>query len=61
MRLNYALSNLLVGLGLNHGDVPNAYVKVLLRELIYMKAPRELEVEAGRVLKLLKPLYGLKQ
>ena len=33
----------------------------LLRELIYIKAPRELDVEAGKVLKLINPLYGLKQ
>uniref|UniRef100_A0AAV1TIB8 Reverse transcriptase Ty1/copia-type domain-containing protein n=1 Tax=Peronospora matthiolae TaxID=2874970 RepID=A0AAV1TIB8_9STRA len=48
----------LLGLLLTHGDVPNAYVKSLLREVIYMKALRELDVEAGKVLKLLKPLYG---
>ena len=59
VRLFFALSSLL-GLRLTHGDVPNAYVKGLLRELIYMKAPRELNVEAGKVLKLLNPLYGFK-
>ena len=59
VRLFSALSSLL-GLRLTHGDVPKAYVKGLLREIIYMKAPRELEVEAGKILKLLKPLYGLK-
>ena len=51
----------MLGLRLTHGDVPNACVKGFLRELIYMKAPRDLDVEAGKVLKLLKPLYGLKQ
>ena len=58
VRLFFALSSLL-GLRLTHGNVPNAYVKGLLRELIYMKAPRELDVEAVKVLKLLKPLYRL--
>ena len=43
------------------GNVPNAYVKGTLRELIYVKAPRELSVEEDKVLKLLKLLYGLKQ
>ena len=60
MRLFFALPSLL-GLRLTHGDVLNAYVKALLRELNYMKAPRELDVEEGKVLKLLKPLSGLKQ
>uniref|UniRef100_A0AAV1U6Z2 Reverse transcriptase Ty1/copia-type domain-containing protein n=1 Tax=Peronospora matthiolae TaxID=2874970 RepID=A0AAV1U6Z2_9STRA len=60
VRLFFALSSL-IGLRLTHGDVPNAYMKGLLHELIYMKSPRELGVEAGKVLKLLKPLYGLKQ
>ena len=58
--LFFAISSLL-GLRLTHGDVLNAYVKGFLRELIYMKAPRELDVEAGKVLKLLKSLYGFKQ
>ena len=47
----------MLGLRLTH----NAYVKGLLHKLIYVKAPRELDVQAGKVLKLLKPLYGLKQ
>ena len=45
---------------MTHGDVPDVYVKGQSRELIYMKAPQELNVEDGKVLKLLKPLYGLK-
>ncbi|DBA02790.1 TPA: hypothetical protein N0F65_006580, partial [Lagenidium giganteum] len=43
------------------GDVPNAYVKGALKEYILMKSPKELNLRSGHVLRLLKPLYGLKQ
>ena len=55
VRLIFVLSSLL-GLRLTHGDVSNTYVKGLLRKPICMKAPRDLDVEKGKVLKLLKPL-----
>lgn len=60
VRLFFALASIL-RLKLLHGDVPNAYVKGQLKELIFMKPPVELNVEPGKVLRLLKPLYGLKQ
>ena len=43
-----------LNLQLSHSYVSNAYVKGLLRDLIYIKAPRELND------KLLMPLYGPK-
>ena len=50
-----------MGLRLTHGDVLNAYVKGFAAQIIYMKAAREMDVQAGKVPKLLMPLYGLKQ
>ena len=44
---------------MTHGDAPNAYIKGILREIIYMKASRELDVEEVKVLKLFKPFTGL--
>ena len=44
VHLFFALPSLL-GLRLTHADVPNDYVKGLLRELIYMKVPRDLDVD----------------
>ncbi|KAJ0397409.1 hypothetical protein P43SY_008554 [Pythium insidiosum] len=48
------------GLKVVVADVPNAYVKGTIKEKIYLKPPRELNVPDGKVLLLLKPLYGLK-
>ena len=44
-------------------DVKSAYLNAPLKETIYMKAPREVlkPGEEGKVLRLLKGLYGLKQ
>ena len=50
-------------------DVPNAYLKGDLKETIYMKTPegyilpsgQPAHQSEGKVLKLLRPLYGLKQ
>lgn len=45
-------------------DVPDAYLKGDLKETIYMEIPQGYEVPNSRppqVLKLLRPLYGLKQ
>ena len=43
---------------IEHIDVKSAYLNALLKEEIYMKPLRG---EEGKVLKLLKGLYGLKQ
>ena len=44
-------------------DVKSAYLNAPLKETIYMKAPRGVlkPGEEGKVLRLLKGLYGLKQ
>ena len=48
---------------IEHVDVKSAYLNAPLKETIYMKAPREVlkPGEEGKVLRLLKGLYGLKQ
>ena len=48
---------------IEHIDVKSAYLNALLKEEIYMKAPRGVlkPGQEGRVLRLLKGLYGLKQ
>ena len=48
---------------IKHVDVKSAYLIALLKETIYMKAPRGVlkPGEEGKVLRLLKGLYGLKQ
>ena len=48
---------------IEHVDVKSAYLNALLKETIYMKAPRGVlkPGEEGKVLRLLKGLYGLKQ
>ncbi len=60
VRLFFVLAAILC-LVLRHGDVPNAYLKGMLEELIYMKPPSVLGLEETKVLQLLRPLYGLKQ
>ena len=42
-------------------DVNNAFTESMLKEDIYMAAPPGLEVAHGRVLHILRSLYGLKQ
>ena len=42
-------------------DVSNAFPNADLEEEIYMEAPKEMELDRSKVLKLLKALYGLKQ
>lgn len=42
-------------------DVRNAYIKSELNEIIYMKQPPGFNGDNGKVLKLKKSLYGLKQ
>ncbi|KAF4145511.1 Reverse transcriptase (RNA-dependent DNA polymerase) [Phytophthora infestans] len=50
------------GLLIRQGDVPTAFVKANLRELVYVKQPRGFEEgEPGQVWLLRKALYGLKQ
>ena len=48
---------------IEHVDVKSAYLNAPLEEVIYMKAPRGVlkPGQEGRVLRLLKGLYGLKQ
>ena len=44
----------------NQMDVPSAFIRAKLSEVVYMEMPRGFEVP-GMVCKLLKSLYGLKQ
>ena len=48
---------------IEHVDVKSSYLNAPLKETIYMKAPRGVlkPGEEGKVLRLLKGLYGLKQ
>ena len=48
---------------IEHIDVKSAYLNALLKEMVYMKPPRGVlkPGEEGKVLRLLKGLYGLKQ
>ena len=48
---------------IEHIDVKSAYLNALLKEEIHMKPPRGVlkPGQEGKVLKLLKGLYGLKQ
>ncbi|KAE8985413.1 hypothetical protein PR002_g22645 [Phytophthora rubi] len=50
------------GIHIRQGDVPTAFVKANLREVIYVKQPKGFEEgEPGQVWLLHKALYGLKQ
>ena len=42
-------------------DIKGAYLNGILQETVYMKQPEEFEDGTGRVCKLIKTLYGLKQ
>jgi hypothetical protein len=48
---------------IEHIDVKSAYLNALLKEVIYMKPPQGIlkPGQEGKVLRLLKGLYGLKQ
>ena len=48
---------------IEHVDVKSAYLDALLKETVYMQAPRGVlkKGEEGKVLRLVKGLYGLKQ
>ena len=48
---------------IEHVDVKSAYLNALLKETMYMKAPQGVlkPRQDGKVLRLLKGLYGLKQ
>ena len=48
---------------IDHIDVKSAYLNAKLKEMIYMKPPRGVltKDQEGKVLKLKKGLYGLKQ
>ena len=42
-------------------DINNAFTESFLKEVIYMAAPPGVKVAPGRVLRILRSLYGLKQ
>ena len=48
---------------IEHIDVKSAYLNTLLKETVYMRAPSGVlkQGEEGKVLRLVKGLYGLKQ
>ena len=48
---------------IKHVDIKSAYLNALLKETIFMKLPRGVlkQGQEGKVLRLLKGLYGLKQ
>ena len=48
---------------IEHADVKSVYLNVPLKEVIYMKPPRGVlkPGQEGKVLRLVKGLYGLKQ
>ena len=48
---------------IEHVDIKSAYLNALLKETIYMKPPRGVlkQGQEGKVLRLLKGLYRLKQ
>jgi hypothetical protein len=49
------------GLKMQQMDVKGAYLNGTLQETIYMRQPEGCEDGTGRVCRLVKPLYGLKQ
>ena len=44
-----------------HYDIKNAFTESHLKEVIFLKPPRGVEVKKGYVLRILRSLYGLKQ
>ena len=64
---NFSIIRLLSAFSIEYGwytrhiDVKNAYLYGNLREEIYMKLPPLHNSEKGKVAKLLRPIYGLKQ
>ena len=60
LRLFLSLASAL-GVHIKQAEVANAFPNAPLQEEIYMKAPPELGLDDGWVLKLLQALYGLKQ
>ena len=49
------------GLKIKQMDIKGAYLNGILQETVYMKQPEGFEDGTGRVCKLIKTLYGLKQ
>jgi hypothetical protein len=45
----------------NHYDIKNAFTESEMKEDIYMSPPQGVKVKTGKVLKILRSLYGLKQ
>lgn len=45
---------------LHHPDINNAFLHDYLEDDVYLIPPLDLEVEFGKVCKLIKALYGLK-
>jgi hypothetical protein len=56
--MSYAVKN---GLNIHHLDVNAAYLNAELKEAVYMRPPREMKLAKGKILKLKKAIYGLKQ
>src|SRR6202046_682889 len=52
---------LVKGLKVKQMDIKGAYLNGILQETVYMKQPEGFEDGTGRVCKLIKTLYGLKQ
>lgn len=50
-----------LGLGVSHLDVSQAFVQSELEEVVYMRLPRNCGELSGKVVRLGKSLYGLKQ
>jgi hypothetical protein len=51
----------LLDLKIQQMDVKGAYLNGILQEIIFMKQPEGCEDGTGRVCRLIKTLYGLKQ
>ena len=49
------------GLKMQQMDIKGAYINDTLQETIYMRQPKGCEDGMGRVCRLIKPLYSLKQ
>ena len=49
------------GLKVKQMDIKGAYLNGILQETVYMKQPEGFKDGTGRVCKLIKTLYGLKQ